>query len=430
MRFRLYPTPAQTLVLERHCADARYIWNLALEQWNCWQSGSNRRSPGLYEQCQQLTELRAAESWVAEGSAMVQQQALQDFDRAKRAFYAGTRCRPTWRRKGEHEGFRVVGGRGHGLGKIWDISQINRRWAEVRIQKVGWVRFRLSRPVPADAKSYRVTFKAGQWHIAFACIPAEIPGPGDGSLIGIDRGVAIPFACSDGTCYDLPTENPVKLRRLQRHLARQKKGSGRRQRTKARIAKVRGQEARRRKDAIEKATTDLARRADFFRVENLRIEAMTRSARGTVVNPGKRVAQKAGLNGAIGRSGWGLFAKRLEDKAPYRVEKVNPAFTSQRCAACGHVAAESRKSQARFRCVSCGYTANADTNAAKNIAAGHVATARGRAGQQDSRLNREPQPPGWNLGESQEDVKDVSGKPPGSWLLVSRNSTGSLTRTT
>jgi transposase len=107
---------------------------------------------------------------------------------------------------------------------------------------------------------------------------------------------------------------------------------------------------------------------------------MTRSSRGTAENPGRNVRQKAGLNREIGRSGWGLLVRRLEDKAPGRVHKVNPAYTSQRCSACGHVAAESRESQALFRCVACTFTCNADENAARNIAAGHAVTARGGDG--------------------------------------------------
>ena len=95
------------------------------------------------------------------------------------------------------------------------------------------------------------------------------------------------------------------------------------------------------------------------------------------------------MNRGILASGWGLLVRRLEDKAPGRVEKVNPAYTSQRCSACGHIAAESRESQALFACVACGYACNADVNAARNIAAGHAVTARG--GLRDTGpVNREP----------------------------------------
>ncbi len=82
--------------------------------------------------------------------------------------------------------------------------------------------------------------------------------------------------------------------------------------------------------------------------------------------------------------------RRLEDKAPGRVEKINPAYTSQRCSVCGHIAAESRQSQALFACVACDFACNADVNAARNIAAGHAVTARGGDGVTRP-VNREPQ---------------------------------------
>jgi putative transposase len=122
---------------------------------------------------------------------------------------------------------------------------------------------------------------------------------------------------------------------------------------------------------------------------------MTKSAKGTRVDPGRNVRAKAGLNRGIlgsGRvgSGWGLLVRRLEDKTPGRVEKIRPAFTSQRCSACGRVDRGSRESQAVFRCTACGFAGNADVNAAINIAAGHAVTARGGDGVTRP-VNREPQ---------------------------------------
>jgi transposase len=188
----------------------------------------------------------------------------------------------------------------------------------------------------------------------------------------------------------LPAHQHNRLRRLERKLARARRGSNRRARVKRAIARLRAGDADRRKDWCEKASTSIARRFDMICAEDLKITNMTRSARGTAAAPGRNVAAKAGLNRGIHRSGWGMLVRRLEDKAPGRVERVSPAFTSQRCSACGHVAAESRESQAFFRCVACDYACNADVNAAKNIAAGHAVTARGGLG--DARpVNREPQ---------------------------------------
>ncbi|MGC2007069.1 RNA-guided endonuclease InsQ/TnpB family protein, partial [Trebonia sp.] len=177
---------------------------------------------------------------------------------------------------------------------------------------------------------------------------------------------------------------------LQRKLSRARRGSNRRRRVRLAIARLRARETDRRKDWAEKASTDIARRFDVIRVEDLRIGNMTRSARGTAKEPGRNVRAKAGLNREILRSGWGVLERRLQDKAPGRVEKINAAYTSQTCSGCGHRDPESRESQSRFRCRACGLTINADVNAARNTAAGHAATARGGDGAARP-VNREPQ---------------------------------------
>jgi putative transposase len=199
------------------------------------------------------------------------------------------------------------------------------------VPKAGWVRFRWSRPVPPGGKSYRVTRdRAGRWHVAFAAIPEPVPAPGNSQMVGIDRGVTVSAALS--TCELLHAPGLTADER-----------------------------ADRRKDWAEKTSTGIARRFDVIRIEDLRITAMTRSARGTLQKPGRNVSAKAGLNRGILGSGWGLLGRRLEQKAPGRVEKIKPAFTSQRCSACG-----------------------------QDIAAGHAVTARG--GFRDAGpVNREPQ---------------------------------------
>jgi putative transposase len=389
-RFRLLPTPAQQAVLRGHCAHARYVWNLAVEQHAHWRRG-RKSAPGYVEQCRQLTAARAEHSWLAEGSQVVQQQALRDFAAATAAFYDPNNParRPTWRRAGRNEGFRIVGKRG----RQWDVRRVSRRVGQVRVPKAGWVRFRWSRAVPAGVKSYRVTMdRAGRWHVAFAAIPGPVPAPGNGRAVGIDRGVAVSAALSTGDLLRLPglaVTECARRRRLERKLARARRGSNRRGRVRLALARLRAREADRRKDWAEKTSTDIARRFDLIKVEDLKIGNMTRSARGTRDDPGRNVRQKAGLNRAILASGWGLLVRRLQDKAPGRVEKIRPAFTSQRCSACGHVDPKSRESQAAFRCTACGYACHADVNAALNIAAGHAATA--REGDGTTRpLNREP----------------------------------------
>src|SRR5208282_2061168 len=335
-RYRLLPTPAQQAVLRDHCAHARYVWNLAVEQHSHWHPG-RKGAPGYLEQCRQLTAARAAYPWLAAGSQTVQQQALRDFARAMAAFFGpqNPAGRPSWRKAGRDEGFRITGRRG----RQWDVRRVSRKVGQVWVPKAGWVRFRWSRTVPAGVKSYRVTRdRAGRWHIAFAAIPDPIPAPGNGQAVGIDRGVAVSAALSTGDLLHAPSltmRERRRLRRLERTLARAKRGSNRRGRARHAIARLKARETDRRTDWAEKTSTDIARRFDVIRVEDLQIANMTRSARGTRGDPGRNVRQKARLNRGILRSGWGLLVRRLEDKAPGRVEKINPAFTSQRCSACG-----------------------------------------------------------------------------------------------
>ena len=141
----------------------------------CGISASSRRRTGargaagcrLRGRCRQLTDARADNPWLAEGWVTVQQQAIRDHGQAMTRFFAGTHRRPSWRKAGRDEGFRVV------AVKPSYVRRLNRKSGEVYVPKAGWVRFRWSRQVPG-AKSFRVTRdRRGHWHVAFAHIPIQ-----------------------------------------------------------------------------------------------------------------------------------------------------------------------------------------------------------------------------------------------------------------
>lgn len=105
-------------------------------------------------------------------------------------------------------------------------------------------------------------------------------------------------------------------------------------------------------------------------IEDLKVSNMSKSAAGTVDQPGRNVAAKSGLNRAILDQGWAEMRRQLEYKQAWRggdVLAINPAYTSQKCACCGHTSKNNRRTQASFICTACGYTANADVNGARNI---------------------------------------------------------------
>ncbi len=372
-RYRVYPTGTIADHLLAHCWDDRAVWNVAVEQFRMWRPGRSA-TPNRKQRAEQLTEARRAIPWLRDGSSSVQQQALRIFDKAVVDFIAGTHGRPSFRRRDDKVGFTI---------RDVNVCKINRRWSEVQIPKHGedravWVRFRRSRPLPNDHGMARVTLdKAGRWHVSFTAEQAPVLRSSTGRVVGVDRGVANTVAYSeavDGEQFGhCPTSKPKQAERrlrLERRLARQRKGSNRRKKTKRQLARMSAREADRAKDWIEKATTELVRHADVIVVERLQIKNMSKSARGTINDPGERVAQKQGLNRAILSQRWGLFARRLGDKAAasgVTVVKVSAAYTSQTCAHCGHVAAENRESQAVFVCVACNHGAHADVNAAVNI---------------------------------------------------------------
>ncbi len=366
------------------------MWNLGLEQRNHWTKNRGQLLPRLTftDQARFLTEARQ-HTWLGEGGCHIQQQALRDLDQAFKNWWGnpGHFGRPTWRKAGRNEGFCVT---------ELTVKRLNRKWATVNIPKAGHVKFKLggrSFNEIAKCKSVRVTLdRSGRWHVSFTSPQPSFQRVQTGAEVGIDLGVTHSVTTSDAEHFDMSDilssgERRRKVR-IERKLARQQKGSNRRERTRVRLARIKAREADRRKDWIEKTTTRLVREYDFIAIEDLKVANMTRSARGTLDAPGKNVAQKRGLNREIQNQAWGLFRKRLEDKAaaavdangeskPVTVVAVNPACTSQRCNKCDHVSPENRESQAVFRCKKCGHADNADVNAARNIlAAGRAVTGR------------------------------------------------------
>jgi len=258
------------------------------------------------------------------------------------------------------------------------VRRLNLRWAQVQVPKVGWVRFRLSRPWGqiTAATSARVTFQHDRWHVSLTTPPPVRVPAGTGAVIGIDRGVANTLATSDGLMVHAPSWTPGEQARylhLQWRMARQTKGSNRREVTKTALGVLHRRLTDRRTDWVEQTTTTLARQYDQVALEGLNTANMTRRPRA-VPDPDQPKAYlpngaraKAGLNRAILASCWGAFATRLGHKTT--VVLVDPRNTSRMCHQCGHTSSANRESQAVFTCTRCGHTAHADTNAARNILA-------------------------------------------------------------
>jgi len=218
--------------------------------------------------------------------------------------------------------------------------------------------------------------------------------------VGIDRGVKTAVVTSDGDFHDREFLTPgeaSRYRRLQQQLARTDKGSANRAKVRARMNKIMGRVTARRGDFCAQLAHQITAKNAVVALEDLGTRKMTASASGTLAEPGRRVAQKRGLNRAILDKGWHRLELALSSAARYtgtQVVKVNPAYTSQRCSACGFVTESNGESQAVFRCkaAGCRYAAHADVNAAINVkhAAGHAVSACGDLAARRS-LKQEPE---------------------------------------
>jgi putative transposase len=271
IRNRLCPAPAQLPTLGEHCAHARRVWNLAVEQQSWWRPG-RRAAPSSAERYRQLAAARQAEPWRGGGSSSVQQQALRDFDRAMAAFLnpANPAGRPGYRGRRTAQGFAIRDTR---------ARRLNRRWGEVWVPKCGWVRFRWTRLLPAQLGTARVTCdRAGRWHVSFPAAQPPVAREPTGRAVGVDRGVRTALVTSDGQYYRAPRISDRQAARylaLQRRLARQPKGSRRRERTRQAMALIAARAAGRRRDWAEKLSTRLVRDNDTIVLEKLNIRAMT-----------------------------------------------------------------------------------------------------------------------------------------------------------
>jgi putative transposase len=345
--------------LSRQVGCDRFVWNKALAM-------SQDTYPGYAVISALLPTWKEEHPWLKEVDSIGLQQSLRQLDTAWKNFFKFPDHfkKPQFKKSLQRDAYRVVGAAAQKTGQ-----------ARIWVPKVGWLSFRQSCPWLGQVTSMTITRKARRWYVSLQCkLDVDTPQSRQNEdWLGIDVGIAQYATLSTGEHKEgvrAFRTNRRKLARLQRRLARQKSGSARRTNTKHRIAELHHHIAMMRQAHAHKVSSQLVKNHGRIRMEDLRLVNMMASAKGTVENPGKNVAQKRGLNRHLADQGLRQLRQYIEYKLNWSggaFEAVNPALTSQKCHACKHVARENRPSQAVFLCIVCGHSDNADINAAKNI---------------------------------------------------------------
>jgi putative transposase len=385
-KFQLRTDAASENALARFGGSCRFVWNKALAIQK-ERLHSEQKVLNYSELCDQLKKWKAEEdtAWLAGTHSQPLQQTMKNLDRAiKDAFNKRSDKKfPRFKKKGRGDSFRFPQG-------------FKVEGDRIYLPKIGWMRFRKSRDIEGTPKNVAVSEYNGKWFVSIQCeIEIGVPVHEATGRVGIDMGVNRFATLSDGSFYE-PLNSFKKLEKrlakAQRKLARQVKFSANWQKQKRRIARIHFKIANARRDYLHKASTMISKKHAVVVLEDLKVSNMSASAKGTILNPGKNVAAKSGLNKAILDQGWSKFRRQLEYKQHWRggtVIAVNPRNTSKKCPECGHIAAENRKRQV-FSCLSCGYATHADLVGAINIlAAGHAVSACGESTLVDS-MKQEP----------------------------------------
>jgi len=361
-QYTAFPKPQREALVRRWVGCRRFVFNEALAFQRA-EIAAGRGRPTYVALCARLPKLRAMHPWLAEPPAQALQQALKDLSRAWNLKYACRFGAPRFKRRGQGDTIRFP------QGCSYDAAS-----GEVRIPKLGSVRLRHSRPTMGKLKSVTLRFEGKHLVVSLQTEREVDIRPSDSAgEVGLDFGAATSIMPSAGSPITLPARigwYERRMRHLQQTVSRKRKGSNNRRKAVARVAQCHRRISAIRRDFLHQETTRLVRGNALIVIEDLQVKRMTASAAGTAATRGKNVRQKAGLNRSILRNGWGMARLMLEYKAAWcgaNLVAVPPAYSSQRCNRCGDIRARNRRTQARFECVACGHTENADRNAACNI---------------------------------------------------------------
>ena len=345
------------------------LYNAALqERRDAWKMC--RHPVTFIDQCKSLVEVRHDwPDWEALDT-QVGRGVLRRIDRAFTSFFR--RCK-----RGESPGFPrfkpsfrfrtlEIAEPRPGMVKV----RPDGRKAYVRIKGLPVIEMRLKRELPSSKqlKSLRLVLRPRGLTVDLGYAVEKEPLSPTGRNIGIDLGVNNRLALSNGQLLEGREVDRTREMSLRQAVSRSKKGSNRRRKRVRSLSRETHRNRVRNRNAVHRLTTEIVRRYDGIAMERLMIRNMTRSARGTIEEPGENVAAKAGLNREILNQTWGLIREQLRYKAGWagrEFVEVDPRFTSKVCHSCGNRTPQGE--YRTYRCGVCGVVEDRDVNAAMNV---------------------------------------------------------------
>ena len=362
-RYKLRPTRAQYAELDRVLELQRLLYNACLqERIEAWRKA--RLSISKLDQNKSLTQIRSFDAAYAAMPACLSRWSIAKVDDAMGGFFKRVR-------KGQTPGFPRF--RGMGRWTTFGFAE----WKGIRLKGdrlllkpfATGIRVHLHRALPSnDIRSCTFTRKGRHW---FVCLVVDVAGAEAHEAPGSAVGIEHLLTTSEGEHVENVRPRSRRERQLriaQQALARCKRGSKRRRKVKERLRTVQRRILQARDTHLHQVSAALARRYETIGVEDLRLRNMTRSARGTVEEPGTNVAQKAGLNRSLLDAAPGKLIQMLTykaEKAGGKVVRVDPRNTSQACSSCGTIVRKALDER-RHRCT-CGLDLHRDHNAALNV---------------------------------------------------------------
>lgn len=374
--YRLYPNRQQEALLMALLHSHQQLYNAALEERiSAWQK--QRLSISYADQCKSLTLIRQSMPEWAFPSCSSQQMTLRRLDKAFKAFFQRIKRgqTPGFPRFKSLARFPDFSFKSHGDG--WSFLP-GKDWkhGRLRIGGVGHIQCRGQARQGGRICASDLLYRNGVWMLSLTVEPEQIVRSRTGhAAIGIDWGVEhlLTIAFDDGNYRHI--ENPrwhqqaaEDITRLQQSVSRKKRGSNRRKRAIQQLARARSLQARQRLEHQHQLSAQLARENALIVMEELTVSNMTRSAKGTVEEPGKNVRQKAGLNREI----LDTAPAQLIQLIRYKVTETGGEFLdaptkklkpSQTCPACGAVV--KKELGERVHVCPCGHTEPRDSASAR-----------------------------------------------------------------